>query len=64
MDKQELVVMSKGELEELIERVTAKTAKKANQNLYDGITKAILFPMERDIRIIMDELDALRRGEY
>lgn len=54
----EIVILSKKELEEIV----FKASSKACSNLYNGLAQALLYPMERDMRTILAELDDIRRG--
>ncbi|MDN4607369.1 hypothetical protein [Sporosarcina highlanderae] len=61
MDKQELVVMTKQELEDLIERVSYQAARKACSGLYDGLSKRFFCQWDKDIRRILYELEEMNR---
>ncbi|WP_203246320.1 hypothetical protein [Sporosarcina beigongshangi] len=60
MSKQnEIVVMTKWELEEMIERACYKAANKATSSLFNGLAQRFFFQQEENIGKILYEIEEM-----
>ena len=55
-----IVILTEAELEALI----YKACNKATSTLYEGLAKRFLYQNESDMRLILAELDDIKRGEF